>query len=312
MTSTNVLPTGAPVTNPTGTPGIAGSPGTPEAPRARFTLPLPAWMRAHHLQLWLGCGIVGVIALACLVGPWILRIDPNAQDLGAAFAAPSAAHPFGTDQLGRDFLARLLHGGRVDLFVAVVAVIVPFVVGSALGAMAGYFGGWIDTVVMRIADLVAAFPFYVLVIALVFSLGNGLFSIFVAISAVSWVSYARIVRGEVLVLREKEFIAACRTSGLSTWKILGRHVVPNSVGQSIIYAMSDIVLNIGLIVTLSFLGMGIVPPTPDWGQMMGDGQQYMAAGHYALIVVPGLCVVLVSLGLAFIGDGLSAVLKKKG
>lgn len=277
----------------------------------RVRIPVPAVFQRYNIQLWLGLGIVGAIVLAVVVGPFIFTADPNRQDLTNTFAPMSAANPLGTDQLGRDVLTRLLHGGRIDLFVAVIAVIVPFILGTALGALAGYFGRWVDAVIMRVADIVAAFPFYVLVITLVFVLGNGLTSIFVAISLVSWVAYARIVRAEVLVLREKEFIAACRTSGLSTPKILVRHVVPNTVSQAIIYAMSDIVLNIGVIVTLSYFGMGIVPPTPDWGQMMNDGQQYMGAGQYGLILWPGACVVAVSFGLALIGDGLTNVLKPR-
>lgn len=268
-------------------------------------------MRRHNLQLWLGVTIVGLVGLLVIIGPFFYTADPNRQDLSQAFASASMAHPMGTDQLGRDVFARFLHGGRVDLGIAVIAVIVPFILGTALGALAGYFGRWVDVIIMRLADIVAAFPFYILVIALVFVIGNGLGSIFLAISLVSWVAYARIVRGEVLVLREKEFIAACRTSGLSNWRILTRHVVPNTASQAIIYAMSDIVMNIGVIVTLSFFGMGIVPPTADWGQMMNDGQSYMAAGHYGLILWPGFTVVLVSLGLALIGDGLTNVLKTR-
>lgn len=275
----------------------------------RFRVPMPAFIRRHNLQLWLGCLIVGLMVILVVVGPFFYDNDPNRQELSRVFAPSSTALPMGADQLGRDVFARFLHGGRVDLALAVIAVIVPFVLGTVLGSLAGYFGRWVDVVIMRFADIVSAFPFYVLVIALVFVIGNGMPSIFIAISAVSWVAYARIVRGEVLVLREREFIAACRTSGLPNLGILARHVIPNTASQAIIYAMSDIVLNIGVIVTLSFFGMGIVPPTADWGQMMNDGQQYMASGKYSLILWPGFAVVIVSLGLAMIGDGLTNTLK---
>lgn len=272
-------------------------------------LPLPAVLRRHNMQLWLGLAIVAAMVALLLIGPLFHHDDPNRQNLLDAFAGSSAAHPMGTDQLGRDVFSRFLHGGQTDLLLAVIAVIVPFVLGSVLGALAGYFGRWVDVVVMRLADVVSAFPFYVLVIVLVFVLGNGVTSIFVAISIVSWVPYARLVRGEVLVLREEDFIASCRTSGLPAWMILANHVIPNTVGQAIIYAMSDIVLNIGVIVTLSYFGMGIVPPTPDWGQMMNDGQQYLGGGQYGLILWPGFAVVVVSLGLALAGDGLTRILK---
>ena len=268
-------------------------------------------MRRHNLQLWIGAIILGAMVLVLAIGPLFITDDPNRQDLLNTFASSSAAHPLGTDQLGRDVLSRFLHGGRVDLIVAVVAVIVPFILGTVLGSLAGYFGRWVDVVIMRLADIVSAFPFYVLVIVLVFVMGNGMGSIFVAISAVSWVAYARIVRGEVLVLREQEFISACRASGLSTPRILTRHIIPNTVSQGVIYAMSDIVLNIGVVVTLSYFGMGIVPPTADWGQMMNDGQQYMGTGNYGLILWPGFAVVIVSFALALIGDGLTNTLKPK-
>lgn len=280
-------------------------------PQARFTMPLPAFLRRHNLQLWVGLAIMGLIVAVLAIGPLFVTANPNRQDLLNAFGPASLAHPMGTDQLGRDILSRFLNGGRVDLIVAVIAVIVPFILGTILGSLAGYFGKWVDVVIMRLADIVSAFPFYVLVIVLVFVMGNGMASIFVAISLVSWVAYARIVRGEVLVLREEEFISACRASGLSTPRILARHVIPNTVSQGIIYGMSDIVLNIGVVVTLSFFGMGIVPPTADWGQMMNDGQQYMGTGNYGLILWPGFAVVLVSLALALIGDGLTNILKPK-
>lgn len=280
-------------------------------PQARVTMPLPSFLRRHNLQLWVGLAIMGVIIAILAIGPLFVTADPNRQDLLNAFGPSSLSHPMGTDQLGRDILSRFLNGGRVDLMVAVIAVIVPFALGTVLGSVAGYFGKWVDTVIMRLADIVSAFPFYVLVIVLVFVMGNGRASIFVAISLVSWVAYARIVRGEVLVLREEEFISDCRASGLSTPRILARHVVPNTVSQGIIYGMSDIVLNIGVVVTLSFFGMGIVPPTADWGQMMNDGQQYMGTGNYGLILWPGFAVVLVSLALALIGDGLTNILKPK-
>lgn len=312
MTEPMASPTAAGAGGPGGKPPrTRGGTASRATPTARFSLPLPAFMRRHNLQLWIGGITLGAMVLLLAIGPLFVTDDPNRQDLLNTFAPSSAAHPLGTDQLGRDVLSRFLHGGRVDLIVAVVAVIVPFILGTVLGSLAGYFGRWVDIVIMRLADIVSAFPFYVLVIVLVFVMGNGMGSIFVAISAVSWVAYARIVRGEVLVLREQEFISACRASGLSTPRILSRHIIPNTVSQGVIYAMSDIVLNIGVVVTLSYFGMGIVPPTADWGQMMNDGQQYMGTGNYGLILWPGFAVVIVSFALALIGDGLTNTLKPK-
>jgi peptide/nickel transport system permease protein len=162
---------------------------------------------------------------------------------------------------------------------------------------------------MRIADIVVAFPFYVLVITLVFVLGSGERSIFIAISMVSWVAYARIVRAEVMVLRNREFIEAGRASGIGGTRIVFRHILPNVITQAIVYAMSDIVMNIGVIVTLSYFGLGIVPPTPDWGGMMSNGQQFLAGGYYALTLVPAAAVVITSLALSLVGDGLAHVLR---
>ena len=276
-----------------------------------LTVTAPRALRGRPGQFQVGAVIVGLVLAFVYLGPLVYRVDPLAQDLAGALAGPSAAHPLGTDQLGRDLLARLMHGGQIDLFIATVAVVVPLVVGSLLGAFAGYWGRWVDVVIMRLADIVAAFPFIVLEIALVFVLGNGAINIFIAISLVSWVAYARIVRGETLVLRKRDFVAAGRSSGLPDSWILFRHVIPNTADQSIVYAMSDIVMNIGVIVTLSFFGIGIVPPTPDWGQMMNDGKSYLLSGGLPMILWPGLAVVIVSLGLSLVGDGLAARLKAR-
>jgi peptide/nickel transport system permease protein len=265
----------------------------------------PVSRKERNLLIWTGATIVGVVVAVVYLGAALISTSTTAQDLGNAFAGPSREHLLGTDQLGRDLLARMLHGGRTDITIALVAVVAPMVAGTIIGAVAGYFGGWVDAIVMRLADVVSAFPFYVLVIALVFVLGTGALSIFVAISVVSWVAYARIVRAETVVLRERDFIAACRTSGLPAWRIVARHVIPNTASQAIVFAVSDVVLNLGVIVTLSYFGLGITPPTPDWGQIMNDGQQYLSAGHYSLTLMPGLAIVVLGLGLAALGEGLA-------
>ncbi|MCH9275090.1 ABC transporter permease [Bifidobacterium amazonense] len=272
----------------------------------------PEFLRRGNLQLWLGVVIVGFIVLCAICAPLLTRYSPTDQDMTAVLLEPgSAGHVLGTDNLGRDVLSRLLYGARTDLSVTLIAAIIPFVAGSLIGALCGYFGKWFDVIVMRLADIVTAFPFYVLVIALVFAIGNGTKSIYIAISAVSWVAYARIVRGEAMVVRRKEFIDACVSSGLPTWMIILRHVLPNTLSQSVVYVMSDIVMNVNVIVTLSFFGLGIVPPTPDWGQMMSDGQQFILSGSSWLTLIPGLTVVLFSLGLSFLGDGLSNIIKAR-
>ena len=257
-----------------------------------------------NVTLIAGLTLFLLIALAAICAPLLTSADPIAQDLLHARLPPgSPGHLLGTDQLGRDVLSRLLYGGRTDLQVGVLAVVTPFVAGTVLGLLTGWIGGWFDLVVMRVVDVVVAFPFFVLVIALVFALGAGTGSIYVAISMVGWVAYCRIVRGEVLRAKEQEYALAARASGLPTWRILFRHLLPNVVVQAVVYSMSDIVLTILAIVTLSYLGLGVPPPTPDWGSMIQDGQQFLLTQWY-IATIPGLAVVLVGFALALVADGL--------
>jgi peptide/nickel transport system permease protein len=267
---------------------------------------LPTRRRTGRLNgtLLVGLVLLALLVLAAICAPLITSADPIAQDLTKALLPPgSPGHLLGTDRLGRDVLARLLYGARVDLRVGVLAVATPFVLGSLLGLLAGWAGGWFDALLMRIVDMVVAFPFFVLVIALVFALGAGTTSIYVAITLVGWVAYARIVRGEVLVAKNQEYALAARVSGLPTWRILLRHLLPNVILQAVVYSMSDIVLTILAIVTLGYLGLGVPPPTPDWGSMIQDGQQFMLT-HWYLPALPGFAVVLTGLALALIADGL--------
>jgi peptide/nickel transport system permease protein len=272
--------------------------------RSARTLPTRRRTGGPNGTLLVGLVLLALLVLAAICAPLITSADPIAQDLTKALLPPgSPGHLLGTDRLGRDVLARLLYGARVDLRVGVLAVATPFVLGSLLGLLAGWVGGWFDTLLMRIVDMVVAFPFFVLVIALVFALGAGTTSIYVAITLVGWVAYARIVRGEVLVAKNQEYALAARVSGLPTWRILLRHLLPNVILQAVVFSMSDIVLTILAIVTLGYLGLGVPPPTPDWGSMIQDGQQFMLT-HWYLPALPGFAVVLTGLALALIADGL--------
>jgi peptide/nickel transport system permease protein len=283
---------------PTLTPVTAGRRPT----RSRSLRP---WYRNGSLIA--GIVIVGALILAAIFAPLITPYSPTTQNLTDVLQGPSGAHWLGTDQFGRDVFTRLIWSMRVDLRIGFLAVLIPFVVGSILGGLAGYFGGWLDLIVMRLVDIFFAFPFYVMVIALVFVLGAGETSIYLAIATVSWVSYAKIVRGEVLVAKQQDYVMAARLGGFSHVRVLARHIGPNVLSQAIIYAMSDIVQDIMAIVTLGYLGLGIAPPTAEWGSMISDGQQFITT-HWEQATIPGLAVVVTSLGLSWLGDGLSDLL----
>jgi peptide/nickel transport system permease protein len=283
---------------PTLTPVTAGR----RPARSRSLRP---WYRNGSLIA--GTVIVGALILVAIFAPLITPYSPTTQNLTDVLQGPSGAHWLGTDQFGRDVFTRLIWSTRVDLRIGFIAVLIPFVVGSILGGLAGYFGGWLDLIVMRLVDIFFAFPFYVMVIALVFVLGAGETSIYLAIATVSWVSYAKIVRGEVLVAKQQDYVMAARLGGFSHVRVLARHIGPNVLSQAIIYAMSDIVQDIMAIVTLGYLGLGIAPPTAEWGSMISDGQQFITT-HWEQATIPGLAVVVTSLGLSWLGDGLSDLL----
>jgi len=255
-----------------------------------------------------GLVILGTLAVLTIFAPLITSWDPNQQDLLKILQPPSSEHLLGTDQLGRDVWARMLYGGRIDLKVGFLAVLISFALGTLLGAIAGYYGRAIDTVTMRVVDVFVAFPFFVLVIALVFVLGAGTRSMYIAIAFVGWVSYARIVRGEILVAKQQEYVLAARAAGFSDRRIVGRHILPNVITQSIVFAMSDIVISILAIVTLGYLGIGVPPPGPDWGLMIQEGQTFLTT-NWQLATFPGIAVVITGLGLSLLGDGLADLLK---
>jgi peptide/nickel transport system permease protein len=277
-----------------------------EVPLAAAAPARGRWFRTPSLVA--GSAILIALALAAVLAPFLHTQSPAAQDLLHTLAGPSSRHWLGTDQLGRDVWSRLLYAARVDLKVGFLAVLFPFAFGSLVGCLAGYYGGWLDSIVMRVVDVIVAFPFYVLVLALVFVLGPGTRSIYIAIAWVGWVAYARLIRAQVLVAREREFVLAARVGGLGDARIILRHVAPNVVTQSLVYAMSDILLVIVAIVTLSYLGLGVPPPTPDWGSMIADGQQFLST-RWQLSVIPGLAVVVTGLGLSLLGDGLADLLR---
>ena len=260
-------------------------------------------------MVWVGTGIVALFIVCALLAPVVAPYDPLAQDVTNALQAPSWRHLLGTDSLGRDVLSRLIWAARIDLLIGFLGAVLPAVVGTILGALAGYYGRWVDTAVMRFSDLVQAFPSYILVIALVFVLGAGPVSILVSMTVVSWVAYARLMRTEMLRVREQDYIAAARASGFSSQRVLWRHALPNSISQSLVYLPSDIVAATLGLAALSFLGLGIQPPSPEWGAMIADGQTYIRT-QWWLSTVPGFAIVLFGLGLSLIGEGLESWVRK--
>jgi peptide/nickel transport system permease protein len=255
-----------------------------------------------------GSAILLVIIGLVLAAPLISSYSPTALNPLQALLGLSMHHLLGTDELGRDEWTRLLYGGRVDLEIAFLAVLASFVLGTAIGCLAGYFGGWVDVLVMRVVDVILAFPFFVLVIALVFILGPGTKSIYIAIIATDWVSYTWIIRREIVAMKKHEFVLAAAALGYKHTRIMLRHLIPNCITQAIVYSMSDVVFTILTIVTLGFLGLGVPPPTAEWGSMMSDGQQFITT-HWELATFPGIIVVITGIGLSLFGDGIADLLR---
>lgn len=267
----------------------------------------PLWRRMATTPAFVaGVAITASVVLAALLAPVLATHDPAAQNLLGGLQAPSAAHWLGTDQLGRDIFSRLLFAARTDLRIAGLAVVIPFVVGVVLGTTSGYVGGAFDWVVSRVVDTVVAFPFYVIVVAVVFAVGAGEQGIYVALALVGWVTYARVLRATTAVHATSGWVTAARGGGLSHARILGRHILPNTLTQAIVLLMNDIVFVIVAVVTLSYLGLGVQPPTADWGTMISDGQAFVATKWW-LSVVPGAAVVYTGIGLSLLGDGVADV-----
>ncbi|MCG7503725.1 ABC transporter permease [Mesorhizobium retamae] len=247
--------------------------------------------------------IVGIWIVLALFAPLVAPFDPTAVDIANALKGPSAAHWFGTDQVGRDVLSRVIHGARIDLLMCLAGVLPPLLIGTTVGLLSGYYGGTVDTLLMRLYDLTAAFPFFVLVLAIVGVLGPGLINFFIALAVVGWVTYARLVRAEVMAIRDSEYVQAAQCLGYSDRVVLLRHVLPNAFGPVVAYAVSDAVLVMLAGASFGFLGMGAQPPLAEWGVMISDGSRYIRQAWW-ICTFPGLAAISLGLGLAFLGDGL--------
>lgn len=244
--------------------------------------------------------LVGIAAFA----PEISRYQPTDQNLMSILQPPSAAHWLGTDQLGRDLFTRLIYAARTDLKIMVLAEAFPFCLGVLLGMLAGYYGKWIDTVVTLLTNAFIAFPFYLLVIIVAFASGAGERGIYITFALVGWIVFARVVRGLSASLRKQEWVASAKMLGLPGYRILLGHILPNVLPQAIVVLMTDMVGLLVAIVTLGYLGIGIAPPTPDWGTMISEGQTFIYSKWW-LSTIPGFAVVYTGIALSLVGDGLA-------
>ena len=289
------------------------------APSPTVLVPAPPvaereWMRllvrlVRRRTALFGMIVVAVVVLAAVFAPLVSPFDPLAQDISQRLKEPGwhdaqgRVHLLGTDHLGRDILSRIIYGSRIALLVGLAAVAISGILGMAIGLVAGYFRGKVDDVLMRVADVQLAFPFILLAIAVIGVLGPNLRNIIIVIGVSSWVVYARVVRGEVLSIREREFVQAAIALGSRDGRILIRHVLPNAFTPWLVVATLDMARVIVIESALSFLGLGVQPPTPTWGGMLADGRVYLSTAWW-LATFPGLAILITVLGINLFGDGL--------
>ncbi|HWI50829.1 MAG TPA: ABC transporter permease [Symbiobacteriaceae bacterium] len=271
------------------------------------------WNRfKKHKPSLVGMVIIGLLIMTAVFAPLLAPVDPTKQELFSKLAKPGTAFPeqwgggsfiLGSDHMGRDLLSRLIYGSRISLMVGFVAQLVILAIGVPLGAMAGYYGGKVDRLIMRIADVMFAFPDLLFAIAIMFALGSGIINLFIALGVVGWAGMARLVRGQVLQLKESDYVEAARAAGARDWWIIIRHILPNALGPIIVSVTLGIPGAIMSEASLSFLGLGVQPPTATWGAMILDGQSYLRRAPL-VAVVPGIAIMITVLAFNLVGDGL--------
>ncbi|MFH5776288.1 nickel transporter permease [Paracoccus sp. NGMCC 1.201697] len=270
-----------------------------------------AWLRFSSNPLAFGGLLVVVLlVLAALLAPWVATHDPLAQDFALALQPPSGEHWFGTDELGRDVFSRLVYGARTTLYITILVTVIVGPIGFVIGAAAGYLGGWVDTVLMRVTDIFLAFPSLVLALAFSAALGAGIENAVIAIALTIWPPVARLVRAETLTFRKADFVVAAELQGASTQRILFRYIVPLCAPSVIIRLTLNMASIILTAAGLGFLGLGAQPPLPEWGAMAAQGRQYLLDAWW-LTAVPGLAILVVSLAFNLLGDGLRDILDPK-
>ncbi|MFK8018598.1 MAG: ABC transporter permease [Pseudomonadales bacterium] len=270
-----------------------------------------AWYRLKQNKLALaGLIFLSLLTLLCVLAPWIAPYGYEQQDLQLGATPPSVAHWLGTDTFGRDLLTRILYGGRISLAVGFIATSVALLIGVLWGSIAAYVGGRVDIVMMRIVDILYALPFIIFIILLMVVFGKSILLLFLAIGAVEWLTMSRIVRAQVLGIRQQEYVEAAVALGLPSWTILRRHVIPNTLGPVIVYATLTVPQVMLLEAFLSFLGLGIQPPESSWGLLISYGAETMEEFPW-LLIFPGLALALTLFALNFLGDGLRDALDPK-
>ena len=265
--------------------------------------------RRAPITLRIGLAMLGVWLITAVVGPLVLRADPTRIDIAEGYLLPpSPAHPFGTDNFGRDVFVRVVYGAMLDLQIGIFCAVPSFIIGTAIGLVAGYYGGLLDTIAMRLIDLLTALPFIVLVIAIVSVLGPGIENMYLAVLVTGWISYARVTRNTVKVIRNLDYVSAARVLGFSGPRILIGHILPNVIVTMVVLVTSSFVGYILLGSALGFLGLGVIPPTPEWGGMIADGRQYLRAAPW-IAFFPGVAVVWAGAAMLLFGDGLADQLR---
>ena len=262
------------------------------------------WVRFRRSKLGM-VGAVGVILLTSIavLAPLLAPYNPLAVDLDSQFLPPCARHPFGTDLYGRDVMSRVLYGSRISLSIGLLPSLLSLIIGTTLGVLSGYYGKWIDTAIMRLADIVLAFPSMLLAMVIMYTLGASLVNIFIALSVVSWAGTARVVRAQTLSLKEQEFVQAAKAIGVGDLTIIRRHILPNCFAALVVILTMGIPSAIMSEAGLSFLGIGAQPPTPSWGLMITQSEEYLFTAPWNA-VFPGLAILLTVLAFNFLGDGL--------
>lgn len=255
----------------------------------------------------IGICVLAFFVLLAFGAPLIAPFDPVIQNADVRLQSPSWQHPFGTDNFGRDVFSRVIWGARIDLQIAIFGVIFPFAIGTVVGTIAGFFGGIIDAIFMRLIDIILAFPFLVLMLSIIAILGPGLTSFYIAMALVGWVSYARLVRAQILVLKSTDYAVAAESLGFSRFRIMFRHLLPNAIAGSLVFVMSDAVLVLLNGAAISYLGLGVQPPIAEWGVMVAEGQPFVTTAWW-ITLFPGLSIVFLAFGFSMLGDGLGEAL----